>query len=245
MRVLLCEDDPNSGTVIKRALSFKAYIVDWVLDGTKAWNHLENQRVNYTLAIFDWTLPGLSGLELCKQLRKQNDPLPVLMLKEKARMEEKIIGLDAGADDFLGKPFDMPELLARLRALRRRSPQLTPPQLQVGNLIINYGTCNVFFQCPNGNNQVIPLTLKEFQLLEYFMMHPNQIVSRDQIMNQLWEIGTEPLSNVVAAQIRLLRRKLNPDGNDSLIETVYGMGYRFNLPKHEGCVAKISKVRCG
>jgi DNA-binding response OmpR family regulator len=122
----------------------------------------------------------------------------------------------------------LPELLARLRALRRRSPQLQPPKLQAGNLTLNYGTHSVTRQgATDHENQVIPLTIKEFQLLEYFMKHPNQIVNRDQIMNQLWEVDEEPISNVVAAQVRLLRRKLE-DSNNSLIETIYGVGYRFN-----------------
>ncbi len=149
------------------------------------------------------------------------------MLTAKDRMEEKIQGLDSGADDYLVKPFQMAELLARLRALRRRSPQLQPPQLQAGNLTLNYGTHAVVRQDAKGDRQVIPLTIKEFQLLEYFMKHPNQIVNRDQIMNQLWEVGVEPVSNVVAAQVRLLRRKL--EAEESVIETIYGVGYRFNL----------------
>ena len=240
MRLLLVEDEPDLGTAIKRVLTQEAYIVDWVLNGTEAWSCLESQWTHYTLAIFDWMLPGLSGLELCKRLRAQNNPLPVLMLTAKARMEEKIIGLDAGADDYLGKPFGMAELLARLRALRRRSPQFQPRQFQVGNLTLDYSTRNVSRQYTSGDKQVIPLTTKEFQLLEYFMKHPNQIVTREQIMNQLWEIGAETISNVVAAQIRLLRRKLDLDNNGSLIETIYGMGYRLNTtvceesPKEHG-----------
>ena len=228
MRLLLVEDEPDLGAAIKQVLSHEAYIVDWVLDGTLAWDYLENQWTHYTLAVFDWMLPGLSGLDLCKRLRNQNSPLPVLMLTAKDRMEEKIIGLDAGADDYLVKPFGMAELLARLRALRRRSPQLQQRQLQVGTLTLDYGSRNVSRQHPNGDKEVIPLTTKEFQLLEYLMRHPNQIVSREQIINQLWEVNAETISNVVAAQMRLLRRKLSGDNSDSLIETVYGMGYRLN-----------------
>ncbi len=174
MRLLLVEDEPDLGVAIKRLLSQEAYIVDWVLDGTEAWGYLENQWAHYTMAVFDWMLPGLSGLELCKRLRTQNNPLPVLMLTAKARMEEKIIGLDGGADDYLVKPFGMAELLARLRALRRRSPQYQPRQLQVGSLTLDYGSRTVSCQYPSGYKQVIQLTTKEFQLLEYFMKHPNQ-----------------------------------------------------------------------
>ncbi|HEY9845457.1 MAG TPA: response regulator transcription factor, partial [Candidatus Caenarcaniphilales bacterium] len=122
----------------------------------------------------------------------------------------------------------MAELLARLRALQRRSPQLQPRQLQVDSLTLDYGTRTVTRQHPSTDKQMISLTIKEFQLLEYFMKHPNQIVTQEQIRNQLWEIGVEPVSNVVAAQMRLLRRKLAQDGSPTLIETVYGIGYRLN-----------------
>ncbi len=228
MRVLLVEDEPDLGAAIKRVLSQEAYVVDWVLNGTEAWDYLENKWTQYTLAILDWMLPGLSGVELCQRLRSKGKSLPVLMLTARDRLEDKVVGLDAGADDYLVKPFGMAELLARLRALQRRSPQLQPRQLQVGDLTLDYGTHSVSRWHPNGDQQVIPLTVKEFQLLEYFMKHPNQIVTQEQIRNQLWEIGVEPASNVVAAQMRLLRRKLAEDSSLPLIETVYGMGYRLN-----------------
>lgn len=229
MRLLLVEDEPDLGAAIKRVLTQEAYIVDWFLDGAQAWQYLQTDWTQYTLAIFDWMLPGLSGLDLCKRLRAQQSPLPVLMLTAKDRMEEKIIGLDGGADDYLVKPFLMAELLARLRALRRRSPHLQPQQLQVGALTLGYGTHVVTRQYPNGSKQAMTLTMKEFQLLEYFMQHPNQILTRDQILDQLWEIGEEPISNVVAAQVRLLRRKLGEENSNSLIETIYGVGYRLNV----------------
>jgi len=228
MRVLLVEDEPDLGAIIKRNLSKEKYVVDWVLDGTEAWGYLESQWTQYTLAIFDWLLPGLSGLELCKQLRQKNNPMPVLMLTAKDRLEDKVTGLDAGADDYLVKPFRNEELLARVRALQRRSPQFQPQQLQIGNLTLDYSTSTVCFQNKLGDKQVISLTNKEFHLLEYFMKHSNQIVTRDRIRYQLWEMSADPISNVVAAQVRLLRRKLALEGCDGLIETVPGMGYRLN-----------------
>jgi DNA-binding response OmpR family regulator len=232
MRVLLVEDEPDLGAAIKRVLNQNKYVVDWVLDGTEAWNFLNDQATQYTLAIFDWLLPGLSGIELLHRLRSQHSPLPVLMLTAKDQMEDKVAGLDAGADDYLVKPFGMAELLARLRALQRRSPQLQPQQLTVGNLTLDYSTRTVCFQNPLAEQQVILLTTKEFQLLEYFMKHPNQVVTSDQIRNQLWEVSAEPISNVVAAQVRLLRRKLASSNRLDLIETLHGIGYRFN-PTHE------------
>ncbi len=228
MRVLLVEDEPDLGAAIKRVLHQESYVVDWVLDGIMAWEYLESQLTLYRLAIVDWLLPGLSGLELVKFLRQKNSALPVLMLTAKDSMADKVMGLDAGADDYLVKPFGMPELLARLRALQRRSPEIKPQQLQVGNLILDYGTNTICFINKNQEKNVINLTHKEFILLEYFLRHPHQILSRDQILAQLWELDAEPISNVVAAQIRLLRRKLGASGCGDLIETVYGLGYRFN-----------------
>lgn len=229
MRILLVEDEPDLGTAIQRTLSRDKYVVDWVQDGIDAWDCLDNRQVHYTLAIFDWLLPGLSGIELCQRLRSQHNSLPVLILTAKDRMDDKVTGLDAGADDYLVKPFGMAELRARLRALQRRSPQLQSPQLQVGNLTLDYGTATVFTQSIRGQQQAIPLTAKEFQLLEYFMQHPNQILSRDQLMNQVWDLQADPTSNVVPAQIRLLRRKLAEHQCEELLETAYGLGYRLNV----------------
>ncbi|MEA5564230.1 two-component system response regulator RppA [Anabaena sp. UHCC 0399] len=229
MRVLLVEDEPDLGTAIKRTLTQQKYLVDWVMDGNEAWAYLESSWTQYTLAIFDWMIPGISGLELCKKLRYRHNPLPVLMLTAKDRMEDKVMGLDAGADDYLVKPFGMAELLARLRALQRRSPQFQPQELTVENLTLDYGNSKVISRDIAGNKQEIILTNKEFQLLEYFIKHPNQILNSEQIRYQLWEVNAEPVSNVVAAQVRLLRRKLANSGCENMIETLHGMGYRFNF----------------
>jgi len=229
MRVLLVEDEPDLGTAIKRTLAQHKYLVDWVMNGDEAWAYLENSWTQYTLCIFDWMIPGISGLELCKKLRYRRNPLPVLMLTAKDSMADKVTGLDAGADDYLVKPFGMAELLARLRALQRRSPQFQTQELTVGNLTLDYGKSKVFSRNPAGNQQEITLTKKEFQLLEYFMKHQNHIVTSEQLRYQLWEVNSEPISNVVAAQVRLLRRKLANSGCEHMIETLHGMGYRLNL----------------
>lgn len=229
MRILLVEDEPDLGTAIHRSLSRDKYVVDWVQDGLEAWDCLEYASVHYTLAIFDWLLPGLTGIELCQRLRSNHNALPVLMLTAKDRMEDKVIGLDAGADDYLIKPFGMAELRARLRALQRRSPQLQPPRIRVGSLVLDYATATISTQTVPGKSQLIPLTAKEFQLLEYFMLHPNQLLKRDQLMNQVWDMQAEATSNVVPAQMRLLRRKLSEYGCEGLLETVYGLGYRLNV----------------
>ncbi|MBE9216469.1 response regulator transcription factor [Plectonema cf. radiosum LEGE 06105] len=229
MRILLVEDEPDLGIAIARVLNQHKYIVDRVIDGTEAWEYLEYGSVQYTVAIIDWMLPGISGIELCQRMRQQGNFLPVLMLTAKDRMEDKITGLDAGADDYLVKPFGMGELLARLRALQRRSPQFQMQLLTIGNLSLNYGRSEVIIENEKKEKQIIALTNKEFQLLEYFLKHPHQILTTDQIRNQLWQINAETGSNVVAAQIRLLRRKLTVNGCRNLIETLHGLGYRLNL----------------
>ncbi|MCM0592347.1 MAG: two-component system response regulator RppA [Gloeotrichia echinulata DEX184] len=229
MRVLLVEDEPDLGAAIKRTLTQHKYLVDWVVDGNEAWMYLENSFAQYTVGIFDWMIPGISGLELCEKLRRRHHNLPVLMLTAKDSMEDKVTGLDAGADDYLIKPFGMAELLARLRALQRRFPQFQSQELTLGNLTLDYGNNRVISQNATGNKQEIILTNKEFQLLEYLMKHPNQIVTTEQIRYQIWEINTEPISNVVAAQMRLLRRKLANSGCENMIETLHGMGYRLNF----------------
>lgn len=231
MRILLVEDELDLGTAIKRTLHQHAYVVDWVKDGTEAWYYLADKQTEYNLGIFDWLLPSLSGIELLKQLRSNKNNLPVLMLTAKDSMDDRVTGLDAGADDYLVKPFGMKELLARLRALQRRSPNLAPQQLQAGNFILDYSTNQVWIKDKTTINREITLTLKEFQLLEYLMRHPHQILTREQLLTQLWEWGTEPVSNVVAAQMRLLRRKLARQGCEDTIETVYGLGYRFSPDK--------------
>jgi DNA-binding response OmpR family regulator len=231
MRILLVEDEPDLGTAIKWALKQEKYVVDWAQDGDDAWNYLQNQWTQYTAAIFDWMLPGLLGIELCQRLRQQQNLLPVLILTAKDRLQDKVVGLDAGADDYLVKPFEMEELLARLRALHRRSPLMHTQQLQIGNILLNYTERTVYYQSGNGSRQPILLTNKEFQLLEYFMNHPRQIVSKDQLLCQIWETDTEVASNVVAAQMRLLRRKLADYSCSDLIETLPSIGYRIN-PKY-------------
>lgn len=231
MRVLLVEDESDLGMALKWALKQEKYIVDWVQNGNEAWLYLENEWTRYTLAVIDWMLPGLSGLELCQRLRAKKYSLPVLMLTAKDRREDKVTGLDAGADDYLVKPFDMEELLARLRALQRRSPTLQSQQLCIANLIVDYTTRTIYAQDSHGERQPISLAKKEFQLLEYFVSHPNHTVTSEYLLYQLWESSAEPISNVVAVHIRLLRRKLAEHGCTDLIETLPSMGYRLN-PKY-------------
>ncbi|MEB3827203.1 two-component system response regulator RppA [Phormidium sp. CCY1219] len=227
MRILLVEDEADLGLAIKQVLISEKYVVDWVVDGTQAWDYLDNPWTDYTVAIVDWLLPGLSGLELCRRLRSHQNPLPVLMLTALGEPENRVKGLDAGADDYLVKPFVMDELLARLRALQRRSPQLQPPTLTVGPFTLDYGNNALCFGLEQPA-QTIPLTIKEFQIFAYLMQNCDRIISGSKIRDQLWNFEEEPLSNVVAAHMRLLRRKLASYGCTCPIETIPGQGYRFN-----------------
>ncbi|MEA5478582.1 two-component system response regulator RppA [Pseudanabaena galeata UHCC 0370] len=228
MRILLAEDEEDIGSAIKSVLVSEKYVVDWVQDGDAAWSYLESQWTDYSVAVFDWLLPKLSGLELCQKLRSHQNPLPVLMLTALGQPENRIAGLDAGADDYLVKPFVMEELLARLRALQRRSPQLQPQAITVGKFSLDYANNALFVATDTQTSQIIPLTTKEFQILAYLMQNSDRIISGSKIRNQLWDLNEEPVSNVVAAQMRLLRRKLASYGCDCPIETIPSQGYRFN-----------------
>lgn len=228
MRILLAEDEPDLGTAIKWALKQEKYIVDWAKDGEEAWVYLESQWLEYSVAILDWLLPKTMGIDLCRRLRRQHNPLPILMLTAKDRTADKIAGLDAGADDYLVKPFEVEELLARVRALQRRPPKSPVLQLRLGKILLDYTSRTVYCQDDHGIFQSITLTNKGFQLLEYFMRHSRHLIDADQLLYQLWEADKEASRNVVAAQIRLLRRKLAEQGCHDFIETVSRMGYRVN-----------------
>ena len=229
MKILLVEDELDLGAIVQKSLSHHQYIVDWVVDGQVGWEYLIDNKSTYSLAIIDWMVPKISGIELCQKLRAAKYTLPILMLTARDRMEDKITGLDAGADDYLVKPFGMEELLARLRALQRRAPTFQTDELQLGNLRLDYGNNAIAITNLQGKEYLIALTAKEFQLLEYLMQYPNITLTHDQIRNRIWSFDSESVSNVVAAQIRLLRKKLAEGGCENLVETVRGFGYRFNF----------------
>ncbi|TAF57862.1 MAG: DNA-binding response regulator [Oscillatoriales cyanobacterium] len=227
MRLLLVEDEKDLAQAICITLRNRNYIVDWAEDGKIAWDYLETIN-NYVVAIIDWMLPNLSGLELCKIMRQHNYHLPVIILTARSSIADRVIGLDAGADDYLNKPFGMEELLARVRALQRRSPVFQSTNLQVGSLLLNYDKFTMQNINELNKNSIV-LTAKEFQLLEYFMQHPGQILSQDQIRLRLWDLSDDCVSNVVAAQVRLLRRKLVECNYPDAIQTIRGLGYRLNI----------------
>jgi DNA-binding response OmpR family regulator len=231
LKILLVEDEPDLGLLLQKNLINHQYVVDWAADAEKAWVFLTFPQIHYNLAIIDWGLPDMSGIELCQRMRQESHLLPILMLTARDRMEDKITGLDAGADDYLVKPFGMGELLARVRALQRRSNSFQSTNLQVDGLILDYGA-NALRSTHTklGYLKSVNLSAKEFQLVEYFLQHPGQLLSHDQIRNRVWEISSEAFSNIIAAQIRLVRKKMAELGHKNSIETVRGLGYRFIPP---------------
>jgi two-component system, OmpR family, manganese sensing response regulator len=220
MRLLLVEDEENLAHALKDVLTSAGHVTDIVYRGDDGWELA--QTVAYDLLILDWMLPGLSGVELCRRLRHSGKSTPVLMLTAKNLSLDKVQGLDAGADDYMIKPFDTAELLARVRALLRRPTSFQDQVVEANGVRLDLQTMTAYRE-----GKTIALNRKEFQLLEYFLTHPGQALTRDQIIERLWEIGEEPESNVVAAQVRLLRQKIDQGFSKPLIHTVYGIGYRY------------------
>lgn len=225
MRILLVEDDPEQLEPLQGVLSEAGYIVDGVEDGDTAQWLLSKKE--YDLLILDWMLPTVSGLSLCRQYRLLGKTAPVLMLTAKDTTLDKVEGLDAGADDYLVKPADLVELLARVRALGRRSPTWVGNTLRVGDLQLHLDTLTV-----ERDQQTVELSPRETQLLEYLMRHQNQILTREQIEEALWEWGSEPESNALTVLVRKLRNRLQLVGAADWIKTVYGMGYSLKAQEN-------------
>jgi DNA-binding response OmpR family regulator len=224
MRILFAEDDTDQLEPLQAALTEAGHIVDGVADGAIAqW--MLRQR-DYDLLILDWRLPEVSGLTLCQQYRRLGKTAPVLILTARDAVADRISGLDAGADDYLVKPADVFELLARVRALGRRSPLWQGDELRVDDLTLHLSTLTL-----ERGGQTVQLSTREFRLLEYFMRHPRQVLTRDQIEQALWEWGNEPESNAITALVRRLRQRLQAVGISNWLETVYGIGYHLNPDK--------------
>jgi OmpR-family two-component system manganese-sensing response regulator len=224
MDILLVDDETELTESLSRILSLEGYRVDIADSGDRGCN-LAFDR-DYDLLILDWMLPQKSGIEICQELRRAGKNTPILFLTAKDTLDDRVLGLDMGADDYLVKPFQLRELLARVRALLRRSIDLesatTSTHLKVGDLELNTEERLAYRR-----NRLINLSEKEFQLLEYFMDRAGQLLTHEQIYQALWTENEQPNSNVLAASIRLLRRKIEVEGEDRLIFTVYGKGYRF------------------
>jgi two-component system, OmpR family, manganese sensing response regulator len=228
MQILLVDDEAELTEPLTRILQRQGYTVDVAYDGLQG-SQLAAQK-KYDLLILDWMLPHKTGIEICQTLRSQGDTTPVLFLTAKDTLDDRVDGLDAGADDYLVKPFELRELLARVRALLRRPVMLEamPHQLTTEGLELNLEN-----QLASRQGRLIELSDKESQLLAYLMQHPNQLLTHEQIYAHLWSDSEKPSSNVLAAQIRLLRRKIEAEGESILIHTVYGKGYRFGTQSEQ------------
>ncbi|MDJ0576093.1 MAG: response regulator transcription factor [Xenococcaceae cyanobacterium MO_234.B1] len=222
MLILLVEDDPAQLEPLQVALSQVGHIVDAVEDGETALSLIREK--DYDLLILDWMLPKVSGVDLCRQYRNLGNTAPVLMLTAKDTTADKVDGLDGGADDYIVKPVDVLELLARVRALGRRSPLWQGDTLTLANLQLDLTSLNL-----KRGKEKIQLSVREFQLMEYLMRHPQQVLSRDQIEQALWSWGSEPESNAVTTLVRRLRQRLETVGAKDWLETVYGIGYRLDV----------------
>ncbi|MBE9175448.1 response regulator transcription factor [Synechocystis salina LEGE 06155] len=221
MRILLVEDDRRIAIALQENLEDYQYKVDLATDGEMGWELL--QAFNYSLILLDVMLPRLNGIQLCQRLRQAGMQLPVLMLTARDSSNDKVMGLDAGADDYVVKPFDLAELTARIRALLRRAEAVLPTVLEWGNLRLNPGNYQVDY-----GEQILHLTPKEYQILELFLRKPQRTLSRSLIMDQIWSFENPPGEDTVKVHIKDLRKKLRHAGAPAdFIETVYGLGYRL------------------
>jgi len=220
MRILVVEDERRITAFIKRGLEEEHYAVDVAYDGEEAldWAAV----VDYDLIVLDVLLPKKDGIEVCRELRAQGNKVPILMLTARDAIEDRVQGLDSGADDYLVKPFAFQELLARIRALLRRSGEIKTTRLQVGDLLLDTLTHRA-----TRGGQVIELTAREYALLEFLMRHPGQVLSRTQIAEHVWNYDFFTTSNVVDVYIRYLRRKIDKGFEIKLLQTVRGVGYKI------------------
>ena len=221
MRVLLVEDEPNAAHVLAKGLREQSYAVDLAADGEAAV--FQAATTDYDAVVLDVMLPKRDGFAVCRTIRESGCAVPILMVTARDAVEARIEGLDCGADDYLVKPFDFGELLARLRALIRRGRQpLLPEHLTVGRLVLDTRGRHVYV----GGHQV-RLTLKEYALLEYLVRRRGDVVSRSDIAEHVWDEHYDPLSNVVDVYVQRLRRKLGETGAESMIRTRRGEGYQL------------------
>ena len=220
MRLLVVEDDVALGQIIVRGLTEDGYAVD--LEATSAGAQHAVDHSDYDLVILDLGLPDGDGVTLCRRLRERQMRVPVLMLTARDGLNDKVAGLDAGADDYLTKPFDYLELAARVRALLRRPPETTGPILQVGDIRLDPASHTVW-----RGAIVVPLTAREFSLLEYLMRRPGDVLTRTELLDHVWDANYDGLSNVVDVHIANLRRKLAIPGSDVPIDTIRGVGYQL------------------
>lgn len=220
VRILLVEDDKHIVNFLKRGLKEEGYIVDVGYDGEDGLYLAENEE--FDLIILDILLPKLDGFELCSRLRAKGNTTPILMLTAKDDIEDRVHGLDIGADDYLVKPFAFEELVARIRALLRRQKSVNSHILKVGDLTLNLSTREV-----KRGDRTIELTTREFELLKFLLYNPGQVLTRTQIAEHVWGYDFDYFSNVVDVYIRYLRKKIDDPFEHKLIHTVRGVGYKI------------------
>ena len=218
MRILLVEDEEDGARILAKGLREQTYAVDVAADGEAA---LEQAYVNeYDLIILDVMLPRINGFEVCRQLRSRGSTIPLLMLTARDEVESRIEGLDSGADDYLVKPFDFHELLARVRALLRRSPTLRPDLINIADMTVDSRAQQV-----KRAGAVVELTAKEYALLEYLARRAGEVVTRSDIAEHEWDENFDPFSNLIEVYIQRLRRKIDDEHGIKLIHTRRGAGY--------------------
>jgi two-component system OmpR family response regulator len=220
VRILVVEDDVRMAAAIRRGLRFEGLVADVAADGEKAL--LAVRATDYDAILLDVMMPGIDGFETCRRLRADGVWVPVLMLTARDAVEDRVRGLDGGADDYMTKPFSLAELMARLRALVRRGPGERPAVLKAGDLRLDPATREV-----RRGEAEIELSAREFALLETFMRRPGQVFTQMQLLEAAWDLGYEQRSNVVEVYVRYLREKIDRPFDVSSIETVRGAGYRL------------------
>jgi DNA-binding response OmpR family regulator len=221
MRLLLVEDDERIATPIKEELEFQYYIVDKASDGEQALKMA--RKIQYDLVLLDLLLPKTNGMTVCNTLRAEGYLQPILMMTALGTTPDKVMGLDAGADDYIVKPFDLDELMARVRAMLRRGPGQAVPKLQWGQVTLDPVRCLVTFK-----DKPITLTATEYRLFAFFLRHPDETFSKEAIFERLWLPGEESSTDVIKTYVKLLRRKLSDAGVPvDPLETIYGFGYRL------------------
>lgn len=220
MKILLVEDEKRIGDFVRKGLEEQNFEVDACEDGNEGYAYATTRR--YDAIILDIMLPGRDGLSILENLRKQRNTVPVILLTARTELDERIAGLNLGADDYLTKPFYMEELIARIHAVIRRVSGEKLNLLQAGDLVVNLITREV-----KRGDDPIKLTAREFSLLEYLMRSPGRVFTRTQILEHVWSYDFDPNTNLIDVHIQRLRKKICPEGKDQLIETIRGIGYRF------------------
>ena len=222
MRVLIAEDEISTAKALKVILEKNKFSVDIVHNGNDAWDYI--QSGSYEVLVLDIMMPGMNGLEVLTKLRAKNIKTPVLMLTAKGELEDRVAGLDAGADDYLPKPFATAELIARVKALGRRSENYSDSVMQAGNLVLDSNK----YEMRVGNNAVT-LTNKEYQLMELFILHPGFVFSTEHLMDKIWGLDSESYIDVVWTHIGFVRKKIKSLGANVEIKTIRGAGYSLEV----------------